>query len=92
MSKEVLKRLDLDYLANLLKKADDEERADEILQEYSKKHMVDVDDLEEILATDWNCVKCSSCGKFFGEDEMSEKIEDECIFCAEEEMFHEQNN
>ena len=92
MSKEVLKRLDLDYPANLLKKADDEDRADEILQEYSKKHMVDVDDLEETLATDWNCVKCSSCGKFFGEDEMSEKIEDECIFCAEEEMFYEQNN
>ncbi len=92
MSKEVLKRLDLDYLANLLKKADDEDRADEILQEYSKKHIVDSDVLEEILATKWNCNKCSSCGRFFGEDELSDKIEDECIFCVEEEMFYEQND
>ena len=45
-------------------------QADEILQEYSKKHMVDDDDLEETLATDWNCVKCFSCGKFFGEGEI----------------------
>ena len=91
MSKEVLKRLDLDYLANLLKKADDEDRADEILQEYSKKHMIDSDDLEEILASNWNCNKCSSCGRFFGEDEMSEQVENECIFCIEEEMFYEQD-
>ena len=88
---EQLKRLNLEYLAKLLRDNEDEERSNEILQEYSKKHMVDSDNLEEILATDWNCVKCSSCGKFFGEDEMSEKIEDECILCVEEEMFFEQN-
>lgn len=91
MGKEQLKRLDLSYLADLLRGID-EDRADEIFQEYTKKHMVDSDDLEEILATDWNCVKCSSCGRFFGEDEMSEKIEDECVFCVEEEMFFEKND
>lgn len=85
MSKEILKRLNLDYLADLLRKADNEDRADEIFKEYSKKHMVDTDDLEEVLATDWNCIKCSCCGRFFGEDEMSSQIEDECIFCVEEE-------
>ena len=88
MSKEVLKRLDLNYLAELLRNNEDEDRADEILQEYSKKHMADSDDLEDILASTWNCNKCSSCGRFFSEDEMSEKIEDECIFCVEEEMFY----
>lgn len=92
MGKEQLKRLDLGYLADLLKKADEEDRADEIFKEYSKKHMVDSDDLEEILATDWNCIKCSCCGRFFGEDEMSEKVEDECVSCVEEEMFYEQND
>lgn len=92
MSKEQLKRLDLNYLADLLRNNEDEDRAEEILQEYSKKHMVDTNDLEEILATDWNCIKCSCCGRFLGEDEMSEKVEDECIFCVEEEMFYEQNN
>lgn len=92
MKTKQLKRLDLSYLTNLLRNNDDEDRADEILQEYSKKHMVDSDILEEILATDWNCVKCSSCGRFLGEDEMSEKIEDECIYCVEEEMFFRQDN
>ena len=89
---DILQRLDLSYLANLLKDSDDEDRADEILQEYSKKHMTDSDDLEEVLAIDWNCIKCSCCGKFFGEDEMSEKIEDECVSCVEEELFYEQND
>lgn len=89
---EQLKNLNLEYLAKLLRDCEDEDRAEEILQEYSKKHMVLSEDMEEILATDWNCVKCSSCGKFFGEDEMSEKIEDECIYCVEEEIFYEQND
>ena len=92
MSKELLDRLDLSYLSKLLRNNDDEDRADEILQEYSKKHMIDSYVLEEILATKWNCNKCSSCGRFFGEDEMSDKIEDECIYCVEEEIFYEQNN
>ncbi len=78
--KETLIRLDLSYLADLLRNNDSEDRADEILQEYAKKYMVDSDDLEEILATDWNCIKCSSCGRFFGEDELSDNDED-CIFC-----------
>lgn len=92
MNKEQLKRLDLNYLADLLRNNEDEYRADEILQEYSKKHMVDSDDLEEILAIEWNCVKCLCCGRFFGVDEMSSQIEDACIFCVEEEMFYEQND
>ena len=50
MSKEQLERLDLSYLAELLRNNDDEDRADEILQEYSKKHMIDSYVLEEILA------------------------------------------
>lgn len=79
--KETLKRLDLSYLADLIKNNDDEDRVDEILQEYAKKFMVDSDELEEILATDWNCIKCSSCGRFFGEDEISDNDED-CIFCV----------
>ena len=79
--KETLKRLDLSYLADLIKNNDDEDKVDEILQEYAKKFMVDSDELEEILATDWNCIKCSSCGRFFGEDEISDNDED-CIFCV----------
>lgn len=88
MNEEQLKRLDLDYLANLLR-GTDPDRADEILQEYGKKLMVDTDDLEYILATDWNCIKCSCCGIFSGEDEMSEIVEDECIVCVSEDMFYE---
>ncbi len=84
MSKELLDRLDLSYLSKLLRNNDDEDRADEILQEYSKKHMIDSYVLEEILAIKWNCNKCSSCGRFFGEDEMSEQAEIECIYCVEE--------
>ena len=80
MNYEQLKRLDFSYLADLLR-GKDEDRADEIFQEYSKKHMVDSDILEEVLAMDWNCIKCSSCGRFFGDDEISENNDDECIFC-----------
>lgn len=89
---EDLKKLDLEPLSKLLRDSEDEDNADEILQEFIKEHNVDEDDLEEILATDWNCIKCSCCGRFFGEDEMSAQIEDECIFCVEEEMFFEQND
>lgn len=87
--KDILKRLDLSYLAGLLTNCEDEDKAEEILQEYAHKHVVEVETLEELLATDWNCIKCSYCGRFFGEDEMSEKVEDECVFCVEEEMFYE---
>lgn len=91
MNMEQLKELDLSHLANSLNGID-EDRADEIFQNYCKKNAIDGDILEEILATNWNCIKCSTCGRFFGDDEMSEKNEDECIFCVEEELFYEQND
>lgn len=74
-----VKRLDLEYLANLLKNQDDD-RAIEILEEYAKKHMVDGDALQEILSINWNCCMCSSCGRYFGEDEFSSNDED-CCYC-----------
>lgn len=80
---EQIKRLDLEHLANLLKNIDDEDRADEILQEYSKKYMVDSGDLQEVLATEWNCCMCARCGKYFGDDEFSDNDE-ECNYCFED--------
>ena len=89
MSIDQLKRLDLGYLADLLRNNDSKERADEILQEYSKKHMVSSDDLEKILSSNWDCIKCSHTGKFFKFENLPNKEEKEkyCINCGEDENF-----
>lgn len=78
---DFLQRLDLSYLADLLKNSDNEDRANEILQEYSKKHMVDVDDLVKVLATKWDCTYCSSCGKFFSKDRIANFTDNKCLLC-----------
>ena len=87
MSKEVLKRLDLNYLAELLRNNEDEDRADEILQEYSKKHMADSDDLEDILASTWNCNKCSSCGRFLVKMKCLKKLKMNVFFVSNKKCF-----
>lgn len=81
MNESFLKNLE--DLAYKLKNTEDENLAKKILIETSKKLNIKIEDLQEFLATDYNCYMCSKCGRYFGEDELSSNDED-CIFCYED--------
>lgn len=82
MSLQFIKEnLNLKELANELLNTDEAETASEILLEYSQKNNVDYGDVQEVLATDYNCGMCNSCEIYFGENMWSSNTED-CIHCA----------
>ncbi|MDX4028441.1 hypothetical protein [Aliarcobacter skirrowii] len=81
---------DIDNLADLAKelKNDRNKNIYKIFDDYALKFNLDAEELEQVLAKEYDCFKCDSCERFYTYDEYS-FFDEECIYCFDSQADDE---
>ncbi|MBU0923854.1 hypothetical protein KKG81_03120 [bacterium] len=61
-------------------KADEEDKAITLFEEFAKDNNINEEELEQILSKEYDCFRCESCHKFYCYDEYS-FFDEVCIYC-----------